>query len=76
MIHAVTVAMVTGIMAEQAGESEGSRGEGQREKGMEMERIKPGDDLGLCVLERRSSSNTTSNKGDQIIYIDITFVKY
>lgn len=36
LIHAFSVAMVTGIMVEQAGESEGSRGKEMWQKGMEM----------------------------------------
>ena len=41
LIHAVTVAMVTGIMVEQTGESEGSEGRQMWEKGLEMERRGP-----------------------------------
>lgn len=38
LIHAATVAMVTGIMVEQTGESEGSTGWEKWEKGVQMDR--------------------------------------
>lgn len=53
MIHAVTVAMVTGVMVEQAGESEGSE---ERERWEKEEKAK--EDL-RCRLERKHSRNTT-----------------
>lgn len=41
LIHAVTVAVVTGIMVEQTGEPEGSEGRERWQRGVEMERRRP-----------------------------------
>ena len=46
LIHAVTVARMTGIMVEQTGESEGSRG------GAANGEEKGKDELRKCVLEK------------------------